>query len=114
MSPIIFGNTTKYIHLCRFLSFSIHTLILLIGFIASITVTDVAAEKEISLWGGSLSRNLVSDEENIPAEWDLTTGKNIKWTAELGSQSYAGPLIHGGKVFVGTNNEALKKPKIDR
>ena len=33
-------------------------------------------------------------------------------TAELGSQSYAGPLIIGGKVFVGTNNKALYNPKL--
>ena len=54
-------------------------------------VSTAAAEKEIALWGGTLSRNMVSDEKNIPASWDLETGENIKWTAELGSQSYAGP-----------------------
>ena len=75
-------------------------------------VSTAAAEKEIALWGGTLSRNMVSDEKNIPASWDLETGENIKWTAELGSQSYAGPLIIGEKVFVGTNNKALYDPKL--
>ena len=77
-----------------------------------LAVSTAAAEKEIALWGGTLSRNMVSDEKNVPANWDLTTGENIKWTAELGSQSYAGPLIIGGKVFVGTNNKALYNPKL--
>ena len=71
-----------------------------------------SAEKEIALWGGTLSRNMISDETNIPGSWDLETGENIKWTAELGSQSYAGPLVIGGKVFVGTNNKALYNPKL--
>ena len=75
-------------------------------------VSTASAEKEIALWGGTLSRNMVSDEKNIPASWDLETGENIKWTAELGSQSYAGPLVIGGKVFVGTNNKALYNPKL--
>ena len=34
-------------------------------------VPAAAAEKEIALWGGTLSRNMVSDEKNIPASWDL-------------------------------------------
>ena len=83
-------------------------LALLFTFAVSIT----SAAEEIALWGGTLSRNMVSDEKNIPASWDLGTGENIKWTAELGSQSYAGPLVIGGKVFVGTNNKALRNPKL--
>ena len=75
-------------------------------------VSTAAAEKEIALWGGTLSRNMVSDEKNVPTSWDSETGENIKWTAELGSQSYAGPLIIGGKVFVGTNNKALYNPTL--
>lgn len=96
----------------RLLSTSFFLMILLMGLITNGTVLDVSAEEEISLWGGSFSRNMVSDEENVPDTWDLASGENIKWTAELGSQSYAGPLIHGGKIFVGTNNEALKNPKL--
>ena len=34
-------------------------------------VSAVSPEKEIALWGGTLSRNMVSDEKNIPASWDL-------------------------------------------
>src|SRR4029453_10238858 len=35
-----------------------------------------------------------------------------KWGADLGSQSYGGPGVGGGKVFVGTNNEGLRNPKL--
>jgi len=54
---------------------------------------------------------MVSDATGIPAEWDLKTGKNIKWVAEIGSQSYGNPTILDGKVFVGTNNQRLRNPK---
>src|SRR6185369_13858863 len=54
--------------------------------------------------GLSHYRNNVSATQNIPAEWDVSTGKNIKWTAKLGSQTYASPVIANGKIFVGTNN----------
>ena len=88
------------------------TYILKLAVLLVFAVSTASAEKEIALWGGTLSRNMVSTEKNIPASWDMTTGENIKWTAELGSQSYAGPLVIGGKVFVGTNNKALRNPKL--
>src|SRR5260221_2758902 len=54
--------------------------------------------------GLSSYRNNVSRATTIPTAWDAKTGKNIKWSAKLGSQSYATPVIANGKVFVGTNN----------
>jgi len=62
------------------------------------------------MWGGRPDRNMVSDATGIPADWDLKTGKNIKWVAAIGSQSYGNPTILGGKVFVGTNNQRLRNP----
>jgi outer membrane protein assembly factor BamB len=49
--------------------------------------------------------------KNVPTEWDVKTKKNIKWVADLGSQSYGNPVVAGGMVFVGTNNELLRDPK---
>lgn len=63
------------------------------------------------MWGGRPDRNMVSEATGIPADWDLKTGKNIKWVVEIGSQSYGNPTISGGKVFVGTNNQRLRNPK---
>ena len=37
--------------------------------------------------------------------------KNVKWMAELGSQSYGNPVVAGGQVYVGTNNELVRNPK---
>jgi outer membrane protein assembly factor BamB len=64
------------------------------------------------MWGGSPDRNMVSDEKNIPGSCDVKTGRNIKWKAQLGSQSYGNPVIVDNRVFVGTNNNGLHRPKI--
>ncbi len=64
------------------------------------------------MWGGSPDRNMVSDEQNIPAEWDIKTGKNIKWRAPLGSQTYGNPVIVDNRVFIGTNNNGELRPGI--
>jgi outer membrane protein assembly factor BamB len=63
------------------------------------------------MWGGTPDRNMVSDATGLPTEWDVKTGKNIKWVAALGSQSYGNPVVAGGVVLVGTNNEAMRDPK---
>jgi outer membrane protein assembly factor BamB len=62
------------------------------------------------MWGGSPDRNMVSPMKGLPIEWDLRTGRNVKWVAELGSQSYGNPVVANGVVLVGTNNEALRDP----
>src|SRR5688572_20017574 len=64
-----------------------------------------------SMWGGTPSRNMVSTMKGLPLDWDVKTKKNVKWVADLGSQSYGNPVVAGGMVFVGTNNELARDPK---
>ncbi len=63
------------------------------------------------MWGGTADRNMVSSMKGMPTSWDVTAKKNIKWMAGLGSQSYGNPVVAGGTVFVGTNNELVRDPK---
>ena len=63
------------------------------------------------MWGGTPDRNMISDATGLPTTWDVKTGRNIKWVASLGSQSYGNPVVAGGVVLVGTNNEAVRDPK---
>jgi outer membrane protein assembly factor BamB len=78
---------------------------------------------DMPLFGGSPGRNMVNTvDKNIPGDWIvekkdrdgkvLEKGKNIKWVADLGSRAYGGPVVSGGKIFVGTNNHAPRDPKI--
>ena len=68
-------------------------------------------------WGKDQSRNMVSFEKGITFDFktgalnddesiDLSTTKNIRWVAKLGSQAYGNVTIGEGKVIVGTNNES--------
>jgi outer membrane protein assembly factor BamB len=63
------------------------------------------------MWGGSPERNMVSHMKGLPTTWDVKTGKNVKWVAKLGSQSYGNPVVGSGIVVVGTNNELVRDPK---
>ncbi len=71
-----------------------------------------AKRGDVPMWCGSPDRNMVSGETGIPAEWDVKTGKNIKWKAPLGSQSYGNPVVAKGKIYVGTNNSGEFRPAI--
>ncbi len=66
--------------------------------------------KEWPMWGGTPDRNMVSNIKGLPTTWDMKTKKNVKWVAELGSQTYGNPVVANGTVFVGTNNEAMRDP----
>jgi outer membrane protein assembly factor BamB len=67
--------------------------------------------KDWPMWGGTPDRNMVSNMKGIPTSWDVKTGKNVKWVAQLGSQAYGNPVVADGQVYVGTNNELLRNPK---
>ena len=58
------------------------------------------------MWGGTPDRNMVSNMKGLPTEWDVKTKKNVKWVAELGSQSYGNPVVAGGLVFVAPTTKA--------
>ncbi|MEX0715446.1 MAG: PQQ-binding-like beta-propeller repeat protein [Planctomycetaceae bacterium] len=62
-------------------------------------------------FGGWPSRNNVPDAHAIPENWDVDDGTNIKWTAQLGSQSYGNPVVANGRVYVGTNNRGAYLPR---
>ncbi len=77
----------------------------------------LAGAHDWNQWGGSPSRNNVPEAKNIVETWEMPdfkddlnwvpgTGKNIKWAARLGSQTYGNPVIANGQVYVGTNNGA--------
>ena len=98
----------------RFSRYQLLTAALAIACAAFAGTSRVAASDpgtgDWPMWGGTPDRNMVSNMTGLPTEWDVKTGKNIKWVAELGSQSYGNPVVTGGMVFVGTNNELIRDP----
>jgi outer membrane protein assembly factor BamB len=70
------------------------------------------ASQDWPMWGGTPQRNMSSPAKNLASTWDIQTDKNIKWKASIGTTSYGNPVISGGKVFLGTNNDNPKNPEI--
>jgi outer membrane protein assembly factor BamB len=62
--------------------------------------------KDWPQWAGSSLRNNVPDAKNIPIQWDVAAGKNVRWSMALGSETYGNPVVANGQVYVGTNNGA--------
>ena len=62
-------------------------------------------------WGEAWTRNMVSSERNLPDSIDPASGENLLWVAALGDETYATPVVAGGRVFIGTNNRAPRNPK---
>ena len=52
---------------------------------------------EWPMWGGTSDRNMVSEMENPPVEWDVISNENIVWVEDLGSQTYGNPTVGDGK-----------------
>jgi len=70
-------------------------------------------------WGRDASRNMVSDEIGLPVSFspgkttpdgsavDMSTTRNVRWLARLGTHTYGNPVVAAGKVIVGTNDASL-------
>src|SRR5579859_4380286 len=76
-----------------------------------VLLARVVSAEDQPQWGQAWSRNMVSNERGLPFSFDPQTGKNIKWSAELGTETHSSPVIAGGRVYIGTNNGHPRDPK---
>lgn len=90
------------------------TALILLLTLSGLSLMSLTRSKNnnIAMFGLTPSRNMASVETGVAEKWDVDSGQNILWSASLGSQTYAGPVVFGGKVYVGTNNESMKNPDI--
>ena len=75
-------------------------------------------------WGGRNLRNMYSPEKGLPAQFgkieykpgtdevNASGARNLRWAAKIGSQSYGNVSVAGGRVFLGTNNEPPRDPRV--
>jgi outer membrane protein assembly factor BamB len=85
--------------------------LLIPALILSQIVTSAVYAEDRPQWGQRYSRNMVSNETGLPGTFDPATGKNIKWVAPLGTQTYSTPVVAGGRVLIGTNNDRPRDPR---
>src|ERR1051326_5049728 len=82
------------------------------GFLLGLVLGAVCASAaDQPQWGQAWSRNMVSAEKGLPDSFDPKTGKNIKWSAQLGTETHSTPVVAGGRVYIGTNNGEPRDPK---
>lgn len=93
-----------------------------LSLIAAVLAAAPLNAQDWPMWGGRPDRNMVAQAKGIPD--DISSGKflpktetvdpkstkAIKWVAKLGSQAYGSPVVAGGRVYVGTNNESPRDP----
>jgi hypothetical protein len=77
----------------------------------AVAIATAALAADQPQWGRAWSRNMVSDEKGLPDSFDPKTGTNVKWTARLGTETHATPVIAKGRIFIGTNNGEPRDPK---
>jgi outer membrane protein assembly factor BamB len=64
------------------------------------------------MYGGTPGRNMANfHDRDILRAFDAVKGLPVLWKAELGSRCYAQPIVAGGRVYVGTNNERPRNPR---
>src|SRR5262245_45879827 len=74
------------------------------------TQADKPGPSDHTMFGGTNDRNMVNlKDKNIPEKFD--SEKDAIWKAELGSKAYGGPIIAGGRIYVGTNNARPRNPR---
>ena len=98
------------------------TLAILGGSLLALYQTSKAREDSVAkgnrdwpLFGGTVQRNLVNlQETGLPASWSVEQGKekNLVWSVPLGSKAYGGPVVAGGRIYIGTNNDFPRDPKV--
>jgi outer membrane protein assembly factor BamB len=87
----------------------LNLLFLVLSCIASLPLVS----QDWPMWGGTAQRNMTSAMKNLPENWDVTSGKNIKWKVPIGTTSYGNPVVADGKIFLGTNNGNPRNPEIE-
>jgi outer membrane protein assembly factor BamB len=80
-------------------------------FLCVFALVAMASAADRPQWGEAWSRNMVSSERGLPDSFDPKSGRNIKWRAKLGTQTHSTPVVAGGRVYIGTNNEEPRDPK---
>ncbi len=75
-------------------------------------LTTQALADDWPQYGHDASRNMVAPHETgLVSDADPASGRNVLWTAQLGSQSYGNVTVADGRLFLGTNNSSPRVSK---
>lgn len=85
--------------------------------LAVIVSTGISPAQDGSypLLGGTPFRNMTAPSaKGLVTGWSIKKNarQNILWSADLGTTTYGGVVVSGGKIFIGTNNERPRDPAV--
>lgn len=72
-----------------------------------------AAQLQAQHWPGfrgELARG-VADGQDLPVEWDLASGKNVRWKTEIPGMGHSSPVVWGDLIFV-TTAVSQRRPEL--
>src|SRR5512139_4143632 len=88
-----------------------HGRCLIRALIGGILFTATGFAGDQPQWGQAWTRNMVSEETGLIEDFDPATGRNVKWVASMGSETWSTPIVAQGRVFIGTNNDPPRDPR---
>lgn len=77
---------------------------------------DALEVKRLPMFGEGPFRNMVNTRDrDLPHDWSVhpRTPKHVRWSVDVGTMAW-GVVAGDGKVFVATNNERPRNPKIQK
>ena len=75
--------------------------------------TAAAGEADWPTWGRTVERNMVSEETGLPDSFDIRSGRNVRWTFDLGGggPAFGNPVVANGRLFLGTKFSRKLDPR---
>jgi outer membrane protein assembly factor BamB len=76
--------------------------------------TSLFAQKESANWPQFRGPNAtgISENSNLPVTWNVDTGENIKWKAEVAGLGFSCPVIWEDRLFLTTAISGLEDPEV--
>jgi outer membrane protein assembly factor BamB len=91
---------------------------------APVPKDPIPRAREWPMFGGTTARNMVNPHEKLTKfptaapQWGDNAEADTKWEAEwlhwkaqLGTHAHGGPVVAGGRVYVGTNNQRARNTR---
>ena len=76
-----------------------HSIQLFVAVGLSAMLTAPAVAQNWPSFRGPFARG-VADQQDLPADWDVKTGRNIRWKAEIPGVGHSSPVVWGDRLFV--------------
>ena len=61
--------------------------------------TQAVAAENWSVFRGGSARG-ISENANLPLEWDVKKNKNIEWKVKVPGLGWSSPVVHSGRIYL--------------